>query len=79
MFNDMPAPMVEVMRRLEARDERDRADGTAHLERLRQIPPETGRFIALLAASAPDRPPGAAPAPPDRSRARARPRPRTSR
>ena len=54
MFNDMPAPMVEVMRRLEARDERDRADGTAHLERLRQIPPETGRFIALLAASAPE-------------------------
>jgi predicted O-methyltransferase YrrM len=34
-------------------DKKDREDGTAHLRRLRQIPPETGRFIALLAASAP--------------------------
>jgi predicted O-methyltransferase YrrM len=41
------------MRRLEEIDARDRVDGTAHLERLRQIPPETGRFLAILAASAP--------------------------
>jgi predicted O-methyltransferase YrrM len=41
------------MRRLEEIDARDRVDGTAHLERLRQIPPETGRFLSILAACAP--------------------------
>lgn len=39
---------------LEGIDARDREDGTPRLERLRQIPPETGRFIALQAASAPN-------------------------
>jgi predicted O-methyltransferase YrrM len=53
MFVDLNARTVEVMRELEARDERDRDDGTPHLERLRQITPDTGRFIALWAASAP--------------------------
>lgn len=41
------------MRDLEEIDARDRDDGTPRLERLRQVPPETGRFIALLAAAAP--------------------------
>ena len=41
------------MRELEQIDTRDRADGTSRLQRLRQIPPETGKFIALLAATAP--------------------------
>jgi len=41
------------MAELETRDARDRNDGTPRLQRLRQIPPETGRFIAILAASAP--------------------------
>jgi len=41
---------------LESIDARDRVDGTTRLERLRQIPPETGRFIALLASMAPDGP-----------------------
>ncbi|MHA1461016.1 MAG: O-methyltransferase, partial [Promethearchaeota archaeon] len=31
----------------------DRGDGTPRLQRLRQIPPETGRFLSILAASAP--------------------------
>ena len=31
----------------------DRGDGTPRSRRLRQIPPETGRFIAIIAASAP--------------------------
>ena len=53
MFNDLDADVLEVMRELEARDERDRDDGTPHLERLRQITPDTGRFISLWAASAP--------------------------
>jgi predicted O-methyltransferase YrrM len=53
MFNDLDVDVREAMRELEARDERDRDDGTPHLERLRQITPDTGRFIALWAASAP--------------------------
>jgi len=53
MFNDLDANVLDVMHELEARDERDRDDGTPHLERLRQITPDTGRFIALWAASAP--------------------------
>jgi predicted O-methyltransferase YrrM len=42
------------MRYLERIDSRDRDDGTPHLKRLRQIPPETGRFLALLSSMAPD-------------------------
>ncbi len=53
MFHDIPAAVEQRMRWLGERDRRDRADGTPHLERLRQIPPETGQFLALLAASAP--------------------------
>ncbi len=53
MFHDIPERISEQMRRLEAIDSRDREDGTPRLERLRQVPPETGRFIALLAAAAP--------------------------
>lgn len=53
MFHDIPEPMKVRMRDLEDIDSRDRQDGTPHLKRLRQVPPETGRFIALLAASAP--------------------------
>jgi len=53
MFNDLNDDVRDVMRELEVRDEHDRDDGTPHLERLRQITPDTGRFIALWAASAP--------------------------
>ena len=53
MFHDIPEQIRGAMAALERRDELDRANGTAHLERLRQIPAETGRFIALMAASAP--------------------------
>jgi caffeoyl-CoA O-methyltransferase len=41
------------MRCLEEIDAKDRTDGTPRMQRLRQIPRETGQFIALLAASAP--------------------------
>lgn len=41
------------MRYLEARDADDRLAGAPRLQRLRQIPPETGKFIALLAANTP--------------------------
>ncbi|MFI5034947.1 MAG: O-methyltransferase [Acidimicrobiales bacterium] len=53
MFSDLPAAMVARMRELEERDERDRIDDTPRLERLRQVPPETGRLLAILCASAP--------------------------
>jgi predicted O-methyltransferase YrrM len=42
------------MEYLEKIDTRDREDGTPRLQRLRQIPPETGKFLALLAAGAPE-------------------------
>jgi predicted O-methyltransferase YrrM len=45
--------MLSRMRELEAIDLRDRTDGTPHAKRLRQISPEVGKLIALLAASAP--------------------------
>jgi len=53
MFHDIPQNILDRMKRLEQIDSRDRSDGTSRLERLRQIPPETGKFIALLAATAP--------------------------
>jgi len=53
MFDDMPECILDRMRELEQIDARDRSDGTTQLERLRQIPQETGKFIALLAATAP--------------------------
>lgn len=53
MFHDIPAAVRARMSYLESLDARDRADGTPKNRRLRQIPPETGKFIALLAASAP--------------------------
>lgn len=54
MFHDIPPPILERMRHLEAIDAQDRKDGTPRPQRLRQIPPQTGRFLALLAAGAPD-------------------------
>lgn len=53
MFLDIPQAMLDRMHYLEAIDAQDRVDGTQRLKRLRQIPPETGKFIALLAATAP--------------------------
>ncbi|HWH71024.1 MAG TPA: class I SAM-dependent methyltransferase [Candidatus Sulfotelmatobacter sp.] len=53
MFHDIPQTMLARMRELEQIDARDRTDGTPRLQRLRQIPPEVGRFLALLAATAP--------------------------
>jgi caffeoyl-CoA O-methyltransferase len=53
MFNDIPTNVIERMHELEQLDAQDRDNATPRLERLRQIPPETGRFIALWAAIAP--------------------------
>jgi len=53
VFHNMSQAVLDRMRYLEALDAKDRVDGTARPQRLRQIPPETGKFLALLAASAP--------------------------
>ena len=53
MFHDIPKPILARMRELEQIDSRDRDDGTPRMKRLRQIPPEVGKFIAIMAAAAP--------------------------
>ncbi|OLN26009.1 O-methyltransferase [Desulfovibrio sp. DV] len=53
MFHGLTPAMLARMAELEAIDAADRTDGTPHGRRLRQIPPETGRYLAILAASAP--------------------------
>ena len=53
MFDNIRQEIQSQMRRLELADTKDRTDGTPRMQRLRQIPPETGRFIAIIAASAP--------------------------
>jgi caffeoyl-CoA O-methyltransferase len=53
MFLDIPDSVQERMHELEGIDTVDRGDGTPQMERLRQIPPETGRFISMLAAASP--------------------------
>jgi caffeoyl-CoA O-methyltransferase len=54
MFHNIPKKIEERMRYLEALDKEERAREKPMLERLRQIPPETGKFLALLAAFAPE-------------------------
>ncbi|MFQ5434124.1 MAG: O-methyltransferase [Anaerolineae bacterium] len=53
MFNPIPEPIFARMRQLETQDAKDRQDGTERLRRLRQIPPETGKLLAILAANCP--------------------------
>jgi predicted O-methyltransferase YrrM len=55
MFNDMPAEVQARMDELETQDLQEREDGTPPLKRLRQVPNVTGKFLALLAANAPDK------------------------
>jgi caffeoyl-CoA O-methyltransferase len=54
MFHNIPRNILNRMKYLERIDEEDRKDGTPRFKRLRQIPLETGKFIALLLASSPD-------------------------
>ena len=53
LFHNIPENVRMRMEYLEEIDSKDRNDGTPRLKRLRQIPPETGKFVSLLAASAP--------------------------
>ena len=54
MFHEIPENIKKRMKFLEDIDSKDRNDGTPRLERLRQIPPETGKLLSILAASAPE-------------------------
>ncbi|GAG56191.1 unnamed protein product, partial [marine sediment metagenome] len=50
MFHNISELVIRRMNYLESLDSKDRADGTPRMERLRQIPPETGKFLSILAA-----------------------------
>lgn len=54
MFHNIPPELAERMRHLEEMDARHRRENRKHFDRLRQIPPQTGRFLALLASTSPD-------------------------
>ncbi|MDH3688546.1 MAG: class I SAM-dependent methyltransferase [Gammaproteobacteria bacterium] len=45
MFHEIPKPMIDVMRELEAQDRKDHTIS-------KQVPPDVGRLLAILAASA---------------------------
>ena len=53
MLHNIPESVIKRMKYLEKIDAEDRVNGTPRMERLRQIPPETGKFLSILAASAP--------------------------
>ena len=54
MFHDIPARMKKRIQYLERLDARHRSTRVKQFDRLRQIPPATGKFVAMTAASAPD-------------------------
>ena len=54
MFHQIPSEVMARMRELEQMDSTERRKNTPHFERLRQIPSGTGRFLALVAATAPE-------------------------
>ena len=53
MFQNIPKEVAARMDYLQALDKEHRGTDMPHVQRLRQIPPETGKFIALLAVLAP--------------------------
>ena len=54
MFEFINEKIKSRMNYLEEIDKMDRKDGTPRMQRLRQITPETGRFIALIASTCPN-------------------------
>ncbi|GAI76475.1 unnamed protein product, partial [marine sediment metagenome] len=53
MFDNITEDIKKRMRYLEEMNERQRKERTPGSERLRQIPPETGKFLAMLASNCP--------------------------
>ena len=54
MLHNIPELIKKRMAYLEKIDAEDRGDGTPRMQRLRQIPPETGKFLSIIAAGAPN-------------------------
>lgn len=54
MFHEITPDIRARLQWLEKQDSKDRIDGSQRSQRLRQIPRDTGRFLAVLAAGAPD-------------------------
>jgi predicted O-methyltransferase YrrM len=54
MFHDIPEVVAARMAELKELGLRQRADGTPRMQRLREVPEEVGRFLAILAAGAPE-------------------------
>jgi predicted O-methyltransferase YrrM len=54
MFHDIPQEILDRMAYLQELDAKDRARNMATFDRLRQITPEIGEFIAILASLAPE-------------------------
>lgn len=54
MLNDIPRRVRARMRFLERLDAEHRKGRIRHFDRLRQIPPATGKLLAILAASSPE-------------------------
>lgn len=54
MFHSIPKSVLDRMKYLEQMDARDRVDGTPISRRLMQVSAETGKLLALFAASAPE-------------------------
>ena len=54
MFKELSAELIQHMQQLEIQDQRDRTDGTPRNQRLRQITPDTGKFLAIIASSLPE-------------------------
>lgn len=53
MFHNIPAPVLQRMEYLEELDREHRASGAPDAVRLKQVPRQTGEFLALLASLAP--------------------------
>jgi predicted O-methyltransferase YrrM len=53
MFHEIPSSVLERMKYMQDLNARQKEQEMEGFERLRQVPPETGRFIALLCAAAP--------------------------
>ena len=54
MFSEMTSEMRNRIQYLQKIGAADRTDGTERQKRLRQIPPETGKFLDLLASNCPN-------------------------
>jgi caffeoyl-CoA O-methyltransferase len=54
VFHDIPPKIRRRMQYLERLDAEHRRSRVRHFDRLRQVPPATGKFLAMMAAGAPE-------------------------